>query len=1216
VPIKINRQALFVALAYGSAAGGWILCSDVLLRWLVSDPDLRTRLSILKGWAFVLATGGLLYLAVQRLLRRADLEIRQRELAEVARGQSTEQLRRSVEQLRLVMEASNDGLWDWNLQTGVAELSPRYWELTGYPLGAEEANRDFLKRVIHPDDWPAVSAALDEHWAGKSTAWQIEHRLLTRQGGQKWVWARGKVVQRADDGKALRMVGTITDITERKQMEAELEKARLHYHSLMETSADGIHVLSLDGELIEANSAFYRMLGYAAENPPPLKVTDWDARQTGEQIKASMAQLFHTPISLETLYRRQDGQFIEVEIVARRINSNGQPRIYASSRDITERKRAGEKLRESEEKFYKIFQNSPVALTLSAIQDGRYLDVNEEFLRLIQRSRAEVIGHNSIGIGMWSTPAQRNSVIELIEQFGCVRNVELAVVTGTGETRHIMWSAEATRIGAETCLLGTSLDITERKRVEQKMRESEERYRQLFELESDAVILVDCETHRFVDVNQSAQRLYGYHREEFLQMQVEDISDEPHLTRAAIGSNIGFIPMRWHRKKDGKRFAVEITANQIKHQGRLTELATLRDITVRQQVMDMLNETTGQLLEAQRIAGLGSYVFDLASGYWTGSEVLNEIFGLAEPGLARDAAAWLEIVHPDDREAMRHYLFEEVLKKGTPFDRIYRIIRLNDEQERWVHGLGKLIRNDHGQITRMVGIIQDITERKQNEDRLNVQTSALTAAANGIIITGRDGRIEWVNPAFTKLTGYSAEEVIGQNPRLLNSGEHSQTFYANLWSSVVTGNVWHGELVNRRKDGQLYTESMTITPVNGEDGQIAHFIAIMQDVTEQRQLEKRMLQAQKMEAIGTLAGGIAHDFNNILAAMFGYAYLLQQDTEGNAAAQENIAEVLKATNRAKDLVQQILTFSRQREQKPQLVQLDTVVKEAIRFLRASLPAHLKIELNLASDTPSVLADSTQIYQVVINLATNALHAMENQPGRITISLDHFEPDDRFIHSHLNFSRRPYARLTVADTGHGMDAKTLERIFEPFFTTKPAGKGTGLGLAVVHGIVESHQGHIAVDSQVGVGTTFRLYFPGEANAAAALTAPESQVPSGCGQRILLLDDEPALTSALQRLLVRLNYQVATSNSAREAVGWCQQNPARFDLVITDLTMPEMTGLEVARRLHALRPDLRIILTSGFSADTPAEALKEVGIFELLPKPISWNMLAGAVQRALA
>ena len=203
---------------------------------------------------------------------------------------------------------------------------------------------------------------------------------------------------------------------------------------------------------------------------------------------------------------------------------------------------------------------------------------------------------------------------------------------------------------------------------------------------------------------------------------------------------------------------------------------------------------------------------------------------------------------------------------------------------------------------------------------------------------------------------------------------------------------------------------MTITPVNGEDGQIAHFVAIMQDVTEQRQLEKRMLQAQKMEAIGTLAGGIAHDFNNILAAMFGYAYLLQQDTEGNAAAQENIAEMLKATGRAKDLVQQILTFSRQREQKPQLIQLDTVVKEAIKFLRASLPAQIKIELNLAADTPAVLADSTQIYQVIINLATNALHAMENQPGRITISLDHFEPDDKFIHSHPEF-QPPAVRAT-------------------------------------------------------------------------------------------------------------------------------------------------------------------------------------------------------------
>jgi len=520
-----------------------------------------------------------------------------------------------------------------------------------------------------------------------------------------------------------------------------------------------------------------------------------------------------------------------------------------------------------------------------------------------------------------------------------------------------------------------------------------------------------------------------------------------------------------------------------------------------------------------------------------------------------------------------------------------------------------------GGAGRILAVVRNINERKRAEEQMNVQFSALSAAANAIVIANFDGEVEWVNPAFTRLTGYSAQEAIGNNLRLLSSGQHPRSFYANLWTTILTGNVWHGEIINRRKDGQLYTEDMTVTPVWGTDGTIAHFVAIKLDVTEQRQLEKRMQQSQKMEAIGTLAGGIAHDFNNILASMFGYAYLLQQDTEDNPAAQESVTEILKATGRAKELVQQILTFSRQREQKPQVIQIDPVVKEAIKFLRASLPAQIRIELNLAADVPAVLADPTQIYQVAINLATNALHAMEGRAGQLTVSLEPFQPDARFIQSHPDFRNLPYARLIVADTGHGMDAKTMERIFEPFFTTKPVGKGTGLGLAVVHGIVQSHNGIITVDSECGRGTTFSLYFPGATKNTVSTAGPAHEVSHGNGEKILLLDDEPALTAALQRLLVRLNYQVTTSNNAREAIRWCEKNPARFDLIITDLTMPEMTGLDVARQLQALRPGLPVILASGFSADLSRETLQAAGICELLDKPISRTMLAQAVRRAL-
>ena len=389
------------------------------------------------------------------------------------------------------------------------------------------------------------------------------------------------------------------------------------------------------------------------------------------------------------------------------------------------------------------------------------------------------------------------------------------------------------------------------------------------------------------------------------------------------------------------------------------------------------------------------------------------------------------------------------------------------------------------------------------------------------------------------------------------------------------------------------------------------------DLLEQlRASEARCRQAEKMEAIGTLAGGIAHDFNNILCSVVGYGNLAQQEMAGHPLAQEYLAEILKSANRAKDLVQQILTFSRQREPKREVIRLETVVKETAKLLRASLPADLGIEIDLTGDAPTVLADPIQIYQVIMNLGTNAMHAMEDHSGRLVIRLAAFEPDQAFRRSHPEIPSNHYTRLTVADTGHGMDALTRERIFEPFFTTKPVGKGTGLGLAIVHGIVKAHEGFITVASQPGRGTTFDLFFPAHAPLKTNPETPLVYIRQGAAQRILFLDDEPAITGPFKLLLERLNYQVTACNLPDEAIRRFRENPTQFDLVLTDLSMPNLSGLEVARQIHLVRPDLPVLLLTGHGNPPTTLNLREVGITELIEKPMDLTKLAGAVQRALA
>jgi len=789
---------------------------------------------------------------------------------------------------------------------------------------------------------------------------------------------------------------------------------------------------------------------------------------------------------------------------------------------------------------------------------------------------------------------------------------------GDGSYRWLQDETKLTRdaLGQPQEFIGSWLDITERKAAELEREQERQLLRILIDHIPDMIYVRDM-TNRFLIANQAFARhmgvatttaLLGRTDADFYPAQVAEryaTTDRKVFAGHELVNYDCLIDF-----PNGERLNVLNTKIPLKDKaGKVFGMVGVcRDVTEHKRAAEA----------SARLAAIVAFSEDaiisknLEGIITTWNKGAEKIFGYAASEIV--GASILRLV-PDDRQAEEARIMNQ-LKRGESVEHFETLRLTKDGGLLHVSITASPIRDAGGVVIGASKVVRDITERKRAEEQIMVQISALTAAANAIVITNREGKIEWVNPAFTKLTGFSAEEAIGGNPRVLKSGQHPPAFYAALWATVLAGNVWHGELINKRKDGKEYTEEMTVTPVRDADGQIRHFVAIKQDVSERRQLENRMQQAQKMEAIGTLAGGIAHDFNNMLGAMFGYAHLLQEDTAGNLLAQESVEEILKAANRAKELVQQILTFSRQRESSRQVIRLEPIIKEATKFLRSSLPSNLKIETQFAVDAPAVLADPTQIYQVTMNLATNALHAMEDQPGRLTVQLEAIQPDAKLLEAHPNLKPIPYARLTVGDTGHGIDAKTLERIFEPFFTTKPLGKGTGLGLSVVHGIMNSHEGVITVESWVGQGTTFRLYFPAQTQVeTAAVDAGPVRHARGRGQRILLLDDETTLTSMLQKMLSRLNYQVATSNRPGEAIRLVRENPAQFDLVITDLMMPEITGLKVASQLRVIRPDLPVILVSGFSEDVNADRLQEAGICERLEKPVAMSVLAEVVQRVL-
>jgi signal transduction histidine kinase/ActR/RegA family two-component response regulator len=384
---------------------------------------------------------------------------------------------------------------------------------------------------------------------------------------------------------------------------------------------------------------------------------------------------------------------------------------------------------------------------------------------------------------------------------------------------------------------------------------------------------------------------------------------------------------------------------------------------------------------------------------------------------------------------------------------------------------------------------------------------------------------------------------------------------------------------------------------------------------EREQLTQELRQAQKMEAIGTLAGGIAHDFNNILTPIFGYTEMVQAAQPEGSKSKEHLTEVLKAANRAKDLVQQILTFSRQSEHERKPIKIDTIVKEAIKLLRSSIPTTVEIKQNIAQECGVVLADPTQIHQIVMNLCTNAYHAMREQGGILAVSLTEVEVGPEDYITDLQLAPGAYLRLEVSDTGHGMPPEILEKVFDPYFTTKKQGEGTGMGLAIVHGIVNSQDGKITAYSEPGKGTTFHVYLPCLKTETVAIEAETSEATPGGSERILAVDDEEVIVALQKKMLESLGYKVTTMTSSIDTLKIFQSQPDNYDLLITDMTMPGMTGAELAKKVRAIRPDIPIILYTGFSELINKEKAEAMGVSKYLTKPASIKELAISTREVL-
>ena len=513
------------------------------------------------------------------------------------------------------------------------------------------------------------------------------------------------------------------------------------------------------------------------------------------------------------------------------------------------------------------------------------------------------------------------------------------------------------------------------------------------------------------------------------------------------------------------------------------------------------------------------------------------------------------------------------------------------------------------------GMILDTTDRKQAaEERIRLAT-AVEQAAESVIISDRKGTIHYVNPAFERLSGFSSEDIVGKNFRILKSESHDETFYREMWQTISSGTAWSGRISNRMKDGSLRQFETTISPLRDKNGAIVNFVSVNRDVTQEVALESQLFQAQKMEAVGTLAGGIAHDFNNLLQVIQGYTEVLQSEVGRSKSGLEALQKIHRSAKRGAELTRQLLTFSRKVQSERRPLDLNREVEQVKTLLERTIPKMIEIELFLSESPAVVSADPIQVEQAIMNLAVNAKDAMP-EGGKIIIETERVKLDEQFCKTHLGARPGEYVLLSISDTGHGMDREILEHVFEPFYTTKGVGKGTGLGLAMVYGIVKNHEGYILCYSEISTGTTFKIYLPAMEQSGQRQKADDMEDLFENGdETILLVDDEEYIRELGVELLTDAGYNVLTATDGEEGLGLYRREQKKIDLIILDLVIPGMGGKKCYEEILKINPKAKILIVSGYSANGPGKVALEAGAKGFVGKPFDVSHLLEKIREIL-
>jgi PAS domain S-box-containing protein len=1105
---------------------------------------------------------------------------------DISRRRAAARTRREAEQrLELALKGADLGAWDWDMRSGVVTYSERCGAMLGLdPSEVTPHAREWLSRV-HPDDRKAAFASLRAHHEGTIPFYEAEHRLRMKSGEYRWMLGRGQVTERDEGGRPVRVSGTLLDIDERKRAALELAERQAE------------------------EAEFSRLLGALHEVTLELASLDSEPELCRQAVELGRARLGFARLGIWF--------------------ADGGPDRIRGSYGIDEQGQ----IRDERAQRLRVSAESAVGRVLLR----RERAVTERDVTLMDHNAQPVGAGTSVKAAMWDGAAV----------VGCLCVDDLR----SDEA----WSGHRTELAALYAHSVGHLCSRLRARTE-----SEARFRSLFDQMLDgaalhSIVLSDDGRpidYVFLAVNPAFERMTGLTAEAVLGRRVSEAIPgiEPRWVERYGAVALGGPPIRFDDYAEALGRWFSIAAFSPAH-GQFVVLC--QDITERLAHEQELRQARSELQLVLDAVPARIWLKDAEGRYLRVNRAAAAYLGVAAEDVVGRAARdffprkW-ERYHQEDLE---------VLESGRPKLGVLDQITTQAGEPRWTRTDRIPVTDDEGRVTGITAIVNDITEavlaereRQRNGIRLEAllgmhhmpdATEAdlvhfaldaavrLTGSEVGVLATLEESDDTsvvqaWSGPALLGLSAGSVREqvaVAGVEPwaRAVSQREwvmddaSPEPFPHTLTVPVLEGDrvVALGTLATRETPYSV-TDARN-TAVLLQD--MWQHIRSARNERERDALAAQLQRTQRLESIGLLAGGIAHDFNNILASIMGFSEIVLEELPPGSPGAPHMQQILAATERARSLVRQILAFSRQAQLERRPAFLTELVEEVLRFVRASIPSTVEIRPRIDRETRPVLMDTTQIHQVLMNLCTNAEHAMRPGGGVLGVALSSVEIGRAEAQRLGDLAPGRYAVLAVSDTGCGIDEATRERIFDPFFTTKRTGEGTGLGLATSYGIVVSHGGAIAVESEAGVGSTFSVYLPciAEPTPATREGRPE---PLRGSERVLFVDDEPALVAVGRGMLSSLGYEVTATPSSQEALELLRADPAAFDIVVTDMTMPHLTGLDLAAAARELRRDLPVLLTSGLSQSLSPWQASEAGVAQVLPKPYTKPELAAAVRRALA